>query len=161
MPQGSNTVQVEYKLLQAPQGTATVLEVRPLIAFRDYHSTTHENGAFNREMDIRPIFCQPAAICRDFRDSILRTMRTHLQDQGYWYKNLSLSRGTGTRPGLSGRSVQSICAFMEAKHKQGATMIASTEQKDIRQAAAVRAAELQRRQELVASSPVDDPLFAR
>src|SRR5882724_6882615 len=28
MPQGSNTVQVEYKLLQAPSGTEPVLEVR-------------------------------------------------------------------------------------------------------------------------------------
>src|ERR1051326_1578228 len=35
MPQGSTTVQVEYKLLQAPQGTEIVLEVRPLVAFRD------------------------------------------------------------------------------------------------------------------------------
>src|SRR6478672_3084682 len=52
MPQGSNTVQVEYKLLQAPQGTETVLEVRPLVAFRDYHSITHENGAFNRALQI-------------------------------------------------------------------------------------------------------------
>src|SRR5580765_810139 len=44
MPQGSNTVQVEYKLLQAPPGIEPVLELRPLVAFRDYHFTTHENG---------------------------------------------------------------------------------------------------------------------
>ncbi|HEY4677750.1 MAG TPA: glycogen debranching enzyme N-terminal domain-containing protein, partial [Candidatus Angelobacter sp.] len=44
MLQGSNTVQVEYKLLETPSGIDVRLELRPLIAFRDYHSTTHENG---------------------------------------------------------------------------------------------------------------------
>lgn len=27
------------------------LELRPLIAFRDYHSTTHENGALNPQIE--------------------------------------------------------------------------------------------------------------
>jgi predicted glycogen debranching enzyme len=47
MPQGSNTVQVEYRLLEATSGIEPILELRPLIAFRDYHSTTHENGVIN------------------------------------------------------------------------------------------------------------------
>ena len=42
--------------------------------------------------------------------------------------------------------------------ERGAIMIASTEQRDIGQAAAIRKAELQRRQKLIASSPVDEPL---
>src|SRR6476469_7483564 len=54
MRQGSNTVQVEYKLLQTPAGADPVLELRPLIAFRDYHSTTHENGALNAAVAITP-----------------------------------------------------------------------------------------------------------
>jgi len=54
MPHGSNTVQVEYKLLQAPMGLAPVLELRPLIAFRDYHSTTHENGDLNTAVETLP-----------------------------------------------------------------------------------------------------------
>ena len=55
MPQGSNTVQVEYKLLQAPAGIEPVLEMRPLVAFRDYHSTTHENGVLNPAIKVRRI----------------------------------------------------------------------------------------------------------
>jgi len=51
MPQGSNTVQVEYKLLQARAGSEPVLEVRPLIAFRDYHATTHENDGLNSSVE--------------------------------------------------------------------------------------------------------------
>ena len=42
MVQGENSTVVEYTIL----GKAS-LEIRPLIAFRDYHSTTHENGAID------------------------------------------------------------------------------------------------------------------
>jgi len=42
--------------------------------------------------------------------------------------------------------------------KRGAQIIASTEPRDIRQAAAVRTTEQKRRQKLAASAPVDDPL---
>src|SRR5258708_38233093 len=50
MLHGSNAVQVEYKLLDCPSGVHAQLELRPLIAFRDYRSTTHENGALNPEL---------------------------------------------------------------------------------------------------------------
>lgn len=72
MVQGQNTVVIQYALqmsdtlqlvdawLEDPpvqtrdklkfaghQFDSIKLEIRPLIAFRDYHSTTHENGALN------------------------------------------------------------------------------------------------------------------
>lgn len=157
MPPGSNTVQVEYKLLQAPPGTQVVLEVRPLVAFRDYHSTTHENGAFNRALEIAPnlVSLQPYP-------GLPRLYFAHdaaqLQEQGYWYRNflyrVEQERGLDSREDLFNPFVLS----WKLSDKQSATVIASTEQKDIPEAPAVRKTELQRRQELVASSPVDDPL---
>jgi predicted glycogen debranching enzyme len=158
MPQGSNTVQVEYKLLQAPQGTElVVLEVRPLVAFRDYHSTTHENGAFSRALEIAPNFTslEPYA---GFPRLYFAHDGAQLQEQGYWYKNflyrLEQERGLDFQEDLFNPFVLS----WKMTDKQGATVIASTEQKDIREAAAARSGEMQRRRELVASSPVDDPL---
>src|SRR3954468_14681851 len=52
MPHGENTTVVEYEL----RGSAPdcVLEVRPLIAFRDYHSLTHRNDELNRRIEIGP-----------------------------------------------------------------------------------------------------------
>jgi hypothetical protein len=50
MVQEENTTVVQYEVHALPDGSSTapiVLEVRPLIAFRDYHSTTHENGSLN------------------------------------------------------------------------------------------------------------------
>lgn len=49
MPAGENTVAVDYRLTKVDAGASEVvqLEVRPLVAFRDYHSTTHENTALD------------------------------------------------------------------------------------------------------------------
>ena len=157
MPQGSNAVQVEYKLLQAPQETTTVLEVRPLVAFRDYHSTMHENGVLNRALEIAPNL----ASLRPYT-GLPRLYFAHdaaqLQEQGYWYRNffyrVEQERGLDFQEDLFNPFVLE----WKLSDKQSATVIASTEQKDIRQAVAVRQTELQRRHELAASSPVDDPL---
>src|SRR6185295_18168734 len=46
MVHGENTTVIQYQLRMAARGACT-LELRPLIAFRDYHSLTHENGALN------------------------------------------------------------------------------------------------------------------
>src|SRR5437868_13954937 len=43
MKYGENTTVVEYTL-KSPLKSDISLELRPLIAFRDYHSLTHENG---------------------------------------------------------------------------------------------------------------------
>src|SRR5689334_6440149 len=48
MVQGENATIVEYKLSGKAQ-----LELRPLLAFRDYHATTHENTAINGHAEAR------------------------------------------------------------------------------------------------------------
>ncbi|HVG90983.1 MAG TPA: amylo-alpha-1,6-glucosidase [Alphaproteobacteria bacterium] len=159
MPQGSNTVQVEYKLLQGPAAMEPVLEVRPLVAFRDYHSTTHENGALNPAIE-------SVANSTSFQPypGLPRLYFTHdalqLQEQGYWYKNflyrVERERGLDFEEDLYNPFV----LFWNLSKARSANVIASTGQWDIRQAAATRAAELQRRQRLVAASPVDDPLVS-
>jgi predicted glycogen debranching enzyme len=157
MPQGSNTVQVEYKLLQGAAAIEPVLEVRPLVAFRDYHSTTHENGALNPAIEsaVNSASVQPYP-------GLPRLYFAHdairLQEQGYWYKNflyrVERERGLGFEEDLYNPFVLS----WNLSKERGANVIASTGQRDIGQAAATRTVELQRRQRLVASSPVDDPL---
>jgi predicted glycogen debranching enzyme len=157
MPQGSNTVQVEYKLLQGASAIEPVLEVRPLVAFRDYHSTTHENGALNPAIEsaVNSASVQPYP-------GLPRLYFAHdasqLQEQGYWYKNflyrVERERGLGFEEDLYNPFVLS----WNLSKERGANVIASTGQRDIGQAAATRTVELQRRQRLVASSPVDDPL---
>ncbi len=44
---GESTVVVSYELLGSLDGREAALELRPLVAFRDYHSSTHENSNFD------------------------------------------------------------------------------------------------------------------
>jgi predicted glycogen debranching enzyme len=50
MLQGENTTVIEYVFTQKNEGHTASLEVRPLIAFRDYHGSTHENDALNHTL---------------------------------------------------------------------------------------------------------------
>src|SRR5579864_9453997 len=50
MVQGENATVIQYEL----RGAKCTLELRPLIAFRDFHSTTHENDALNRSLEMQP-----------------------------------------------------------------------------------------------------------
>jgi predicted glycogen debranching enzyme len=157
MLQGSNAVQVEYKLLQAPEGIGLALELRPLIAFRDYHSTTHENAALNPAVERAPNLAsvQPYA-------ALPRLYFAHaaekIQPQGYWYKNflyrMEQERGLDFEEDLFNPFMLSFKLSMD----RSATVIASTEPMDIEQAGGFRQAELQRREQLVLPSHVDDPL---
>src|SRR6266478_4911233 len=49
-----NTVVIRYALFGNLNGRRCELEVRPLIAFRDYHSTTHANDSINRHVEVGP-----------------------------------------------------------------------------------------------------------
>ena len=57
MVHGENSTVVQYELKKNnhPERITNLrLEIRPLIAFRDYHSTTHENGAINSAVEQLP-----------------------------------------------------------------------------------------------------------
>src|SRR5262249_4830100 len=157
MPYGGNTVQVEYRLLQSPAESEPVLEVRPLIAFRDYHATTHENGSLNPAVETTPnaASVQPYA-------SLPRLYFAHnagqFGNQGYWYRNFfyreEQERGLDSQEDLFNPLVLS----WKLARKGSAQIIASTQPRDIQEAAGVRQAEARRREKLVAAAPVDDPL---
>ena len=53
MVHGQNTTVVQYEITGDTQSQLR-LEIRPLMAFRDYHSTTHENSALNSKIETEP-----------------------------------------------------------------------------------------------------------
>src|SRR5262249_33106512 len=60
MVHGENTTVVEYELrsLDRDPLPECTLELRPLIGFRDYHGTTHANGALNPAVvSVGPLAC--------------------------------------------------------------------------------------------------------
>ncbi|MBI3666967.1 MAG: glycogen debranching enzyme N-terminal domain-containing protein [Acidobacteria bacterium] len=155
MVYGENTTVVQYEI----HGLAPncLLEVRPLIAFRDYHSTTHANGALNREVEresglatIAPYQGLPALHFAHDADEV--------DPVGVWYRNLEYDiereRGLDYQEDL----FNPLVLTFNLNHRRSAAVIASTEKRDIRSVAGMRRAEVERRTAVLQASPCDDPL---
>jgi predicted glycogen debranching enzyme len=157
MPQGSNTVQVEYKLLQSPAGVEPVLEVRPLVAFRDYHSTTHENDGLNRALEERPNLASV-----QLYTTLPRLRFAHNADrlgsEGYWYRNFLFREERARGLDFIEDLFNPLVFTWKLGKGRDAQIIASTEVHNIREANTFRRTEMQRREKLAASALVDDPL---
>jgi len=156
MVQGENTTVVEYRLLNAgPRGCG--LELRPLIAFRDYHSTTHENARINPAVEtvsglatVTPYAGLPSLH--------LAHNAVALDPAGFWFR--SFEYAVERERGLDfTEDLFSPCALtFELGARKPATVIASTEVRDAASAAALRRAEIARRQSIRAAAPVKNPL---
>ena len=91
MVQEENTTIVYYELKSRSATFNSIkLEIRPLIAFRDYHSTTHENGALNSDVNmedgvttVMPYGNLPAL---HFAHDAAK-----IDTSGYWYRNFQYS----------------------------------------------------------------------
>jgi predicted glycogen debranching enzyme len=86
MVQGENTTIVQYRLLDKTLAGNTKLELRPLIAFRDYHSTTHENAALNQQVQIEDgvVTITPYS---DLPSLYLANNAGAIDTTGFWYRN--------------------------------------------------------------------------
>jgi predicted glycogen debranching enzyme len=82
---GENTAVIQYELRGNVPDEST-LELRPLIAFRDYHATTHENGAINPNLTIAPgsVTMSPYQGCPEL--SLAHTAGD-VRQTGEWYRN--------------------------------------------------------------------------
>jgi predicted glycogen debranching enzyme len=152
MVHGQNTTVVHYELQSTTAAHESVkLEVRPLIAFRDYHSTTHENSALNPTVEtqdgtttINPYGDLPALhFAHDVCD---------IDTNSFWYRNFQYrveqERGLDCAEDLFSPFAITFDLIRYAR----ARIIASTEQHDIRSADHYREVETNRRQAIAASS---------
>ncbi len=147
MVQGENTTVIQYEMHALPDGRATapiVLEIRPLIAFRDYHSTTHENGALNSNVEtedglttVKPYSDLPALY--------LAHDAAQIDTNGFWYRNFQYA--VEQERGLDfAEDLYSPCSLtFDLSARAKISIIASTERRDVRKANAYRKAELERR----------------
>src|SRR5260370_37768536 len=134
MPYGSNTAQGEYKLRDCQRGIQPKLELRPLTAFREHHSTTHENGALDPSVEIEPnlISVQPYS-------GLPRLYFAHnaqnAEKEGRWYHNflyrIERERGLGFHEDL----FSPLVLRRTLNLRQKAAVIASTDAHDVRNAA--------------------------
>src|SRR5262249_48304487 len=156
MIHGENSTVVQYSVKGNQQQSKNLkLELRPLISFRDYHNTTHANGAINPGVDersgsagITPYQGLPALH--------LAHNAVGLKKTGDWYRNfeydIERERGLDFTEDLFNPLVLSF----ELQPGRAAEIIASTEPHYIARAAEYRQDEINRRQGIAAASPSHD-----
>jgi predicted glycogen debranching enzyme len=154
--QGENTVVVQYELMGDLRGRACSLEVRPLIGFRDYHSTTHANDAIRREVATRA----GMAIITPYPGLPSLYVAHHAESvdaSGVWFYNFEYERER--ERGLD--SLEDLYSPFSLRFdlaaNSSAVIVASTQPRTAIQAAELQAAEIQRRARVVRASPAGDP----
>jgi predicted glycogen debranching enzyme len=154
MAHGENTTVIEYEILGA---AACTLEVRPLIAFRDYHSTTHANDGLNQdfmeaegEVSVQPYQSLPRLY---FGHNARWTGR-----EGAWYYNFDYPRERERGLGASEDLFQPFVLQFDLHEGAPAVVIASTEPHHVSAAAEIREREIGRRGALRAMAPSEDAL---
>jgi predicted glycogen debranching enzyme len=157
MVYGSNSTVVEYRMISAPPGRPVRLELRPLVAFRDYHATTHENGALDSRVEQ-----QPGMVSIEPYSGLPRMYLAHnaerIATQSCWYRRflyaVEAERGLDCIEDLFNPLM--LTFDLSARP---ATLVASTEAVKCEAAPALRQAEVERRAEIASSAPVKDPLY--
>ncbi len=129
------------------------LELRPLIAFRDYHSTTHENGAINREIEERQGLATVAPY-QGLPSLHLAHNTVELRRTGDWYRNFEYDAERERELDFSEDLFNPCVLRFDLRLRRQASVIASTDPHDVGQVAEYRLAEITRRRNVAVSSPV-------
>jgi len=154
--ENSTVVQFELKKNNHPERPKKLwLELRPLIAFRDYHSTTHENGALNPAVEEHPGLASVAPY------QVLPTLylghnAAELRKTGDWYRNFEYAVERERGLDFSEDLFTPLVLRFDLRLRRQASVIASTEPHDVAQVAEYRLAEITRRRSVAVSAPVED-----
>jgi len=154
MVQGENTAVVQYRA-SGKHLDDVKLDILPLIAFRNFHSTTHENSAINGhiEFDDGVAGIQPYP---DLPRMFLAHNAIQTEPAAEWYRNFEFAeerhRGLDFREDL----FHPLTMRFDLAKDPHAVVIASTEPHRPREADGFERQERKRRAQLIASTPVQD-----
>jgi predicted glycogen debranching enzyme len=154
MVDGENTTVIEYSLKGATENCS--LELLPLIAFRDYHSTAHENGSLNPTLEIEPgsVRTAPYQGCPPL---YLAHEGAQVRDSGAWYRNFEYDRERERGLDFQEDLYNPYTLVLDLGRHPRQRLIASTERHAISSADALLASEIQRRNQIDAAAANERP----
>jgi predicted glycogen debranching enzyme len=153
MVQSQNTTVVEYRISGMNELINAQLEVRPLIAFRDYHSLTHENRAINGRIDqqAEQIVFSPYA---DLPSLYLANNANSVETTGHWYRAFEYDAERERALDFQEDLFNPCLLRFDFNSSGNATIIASTEPQGTGAAEEYRQRELLRRRAITQQQPV-------
>jgi predicted glycogen debranching enzyme len=165
MVQGENTTVIQYQFLEKHNDTANCqlptancfFELRPLIAFRDYHSLIRENSALNPQVQtedalatVKPYADLPALHFAHNADE--------LKGQGFWYRNFEYQQERERGFDFTEDLFSPFALKFDLSQQTQVSLLASTERREVSRADKYQQAEIERRQKIVESAPTSDEL---
>ncbi len=154
MPYGENSTVIQYKANKTGRKNV-VLEVHPLIACRDYHSTMHENDALNSQVE----FSDGLAIVQSYLDTpklYFAHNACEAAPTGYWYRNFEYKEEQARGLDFIEDLFNPLVLKFELKARSRAVIIASTEAHDIANIVELQRKELKRRKAVLSAAPTND-----
>src|ERR1700730_15444487 len=158
MIHGENSAVIHYEVrknnrAEVPKNLR--LEIRPLIAFRDYHGTTHENGVINPAVQERSGLASVTPY-RGLPSLHLAHNAIELRKTGDWYSNFEYDAERERGLDCSEDLFNPFVLCFDPRMRWQASIIASTERRDVTQAVEYRRAEITRRRKALVASPTED-----
>src|SRR5580692_8590562 len=159
MVQGENSTIVQYRLgnksgsKSLPQKIE--LELRPLIAFRDYHGTTHENATLNYTVESGPGLASITPY-PGLPSLHLAHNAGQLGSESNWYRGFEYDAERERGLEFVEDLFNPFVLHFDLRPSSDATVIASTERYDAAKAGGYRQAEISRRRSNVRRAPVED-----
>ena len=153
MVQGENTTVIQYRV--KGKAARIQLEIRPLIAFRDYHNLTHENGALDGtiQQQLGQISFSPypglPALC-------LANNADQIESTGHWYRDFEYEAERERGLDFSEDLFNPCVLVFDVNSKPKVSIIASTESHDVDAAEEYCKREISRRKDNALHSPVGD-----
>jgi predicted glycogen debranching enzyme len=152
---GENTVVIRYEIAGDLRGRACALEVRPLIAFRDYHGTTHANDAIRRDVASSP----GLATITPYPDlpSLHFAHNAECIDRsGFWFYNFEYEREKERGLDAIEDLYSPFLLRFDLAENSSAAIITSTARHTAVEAHGLQEKEIQRRAHIVRRAPADD-----
>ena len=157
MVHGQDATVVEYEVKGMCKNCH--LEIRPLVAYRDYHATTHSNDVIDRSVEweeeglvsVRPYDGLPRVYFgADYRKC---------EPTGYWYNRFQYAEEQARGLDFQEDLFQPFVLHFDLADSPKAVVIVSREAIPAHQATALREQERLRRMALRRHSPVSDPFL--
>ena len=153
---GENTTVVEYEWTGGAASECR-LELRPLIAFRDYHSTTHANAAINRDYDASAGLVRLAPY-GGLPPMYLAHNAPAVDATGDWYHNFEYARERERGLEFQEDLFQPLVLRYDLSARRTAVCIASTQRQEAAYADALRTREIERRTAVLAAAPSSEAI---
>ncbi len=162
MPTGENSTFIEYKF--APKNPEAKqdckLEIRPLLAFRDYHQLKNQDANFdaNYSVETNYVSVQPHS---DMPELYINFDHAEVEKTGFWYRDFEYAiekeRGFDFREDL----FQPFVLKFDLKERKEIFLIASTSARNIKTPMVPRLCEVFRRETIVSNAGFENEFLQK